>query len=63
MKKITFKTSKNGETFFATSLKAAQNWAEKKGLTVFVQEGKHPDAEDLDVAYKVGRGVWQERDN
>ena len=58
MSNIEFTTSNDGNTYFATSEKAAYAFAEKKGLgSIFVKEGS-PDKEDLRIAKKVGANVW-----
>jgi hypothetical protein len=60
MKNVTiiFKTSHDGGLYYATSEKAANNYAEKNGLgSVFVKQGA-PSAEDMTAAKKVAPGVW-----
>lgn len=58
MSKIVFTTSHDANTYYASSEKAANAFAEKKGLgSIFVKEGS-PDKEDLARAKKVGTNVW-----
>lgn len=57
MSKIKFTTSNNGNIYFATSEKAANAFAEKKGLGSIFVKGS-PDEEDFAAAKKVAANVW-----